>query len=154
MSDLESLSNSERAVINSYLRFIRASASTTDIASRDLLANGLTGTQYGVLDNLYHQGPMRIGELAEHGLKSCGNLTLVVDNLEKMKLVKRNRDESDRRVVVVNLTAKGDKLISKLFPKHVEDINAAMSGLTKSELKELARICRKLSRKHEDVLVD
>ncbi len=60
-----------------------------------------------MLESLYHRGPLRPREISARLLKSGGNITLVVDNLEKRGLVRRQRDSVDRRVVVVSLTEKG-----------------------------------------------
>lgn len=102
----------------------------------------LTPRQFGVLEALYHLGPMRPGQLSAKLLKSGGNITLVVDNLARDGLVQRQRDSDDRRVVVVSLTEKGQQRISRIFPRHVADILTEMSILTAEEQETLSRLCR------------
>ncbi len=58
-------------------------------------------------------------------------------------LVKRERDEKDRRYFNVILTKKGKKLIRKIFPGHANGIVSAMENLTKSEQKQLGILCKK-----------
>ena len=77
-------------------------------------------------------------------LKSGGNITTVVDNLEKRGLVERRRCSEDRRVIYAHLTAAGEQAIKAHFPKHAEQIEREMSVLTAPELAELGRLCRKL----------
>lgn len=61
-------------------------------------------------------GTMSQTEISSKLLKSGGNTTLVVDNLEKHGLVQRHRDGEDRRVVMVELTTAGYELIESIFP--------------------------------------
>src|SRR5690554_6115814 len=44
---------------------------------------GLTAAQFGVLEILYHKGNLRIGEILEGTLSTGGNMTVVIENLEK-----------------------------------------------------------------------
>ena len=71
-------------------------------------------------------------------------MTSVLDKLERKQLVSRERGESDRRVVHVSLTPAGRRMISKVFPRHLDRVVEAMSVLTKQEQEDLSRICRKL----------
>jgi len=83
-------------------------------------------------------------ELASKILKSSGNLTMVIDNLEKRALVRRVRDTVDRRKVTVMLTEEGRQLISQVLPTHVASITDEMNTLTPQEQITLGEICRKL----------
>lgn len=106
----------------------------------------LTVSQFGVLEALLHLGPMCQRELGQKILKSSGNITMVVDNLEKQGLVIRQRDGEDRRFVTVHLTEEGSRLIGEIFPRHVAAIVEEMSILTAVEQEELGHLCRKLGR--------
>ena len=105
---------------------------------------GVTESQFGVMDALLHLGPLSQGQICEKILRSGSNVTTVVDNLERDGLVTRVRDEADRRVQIVQLTAKGRSLILEAFPAHVTRVTALMSALSADEQRELGRICRKL----------
>ena len=115
------------------------------LARRDT-HGGLTESQFGTLETLYHLGPMSQTEICGKLLKSSGNTTLVVDNLEKHGLVQRQRDENDRRVVMVQLTEAGRELIAGLFPAHAAVVSEEMSVLTPEEQRQLGELCRKLGR--------
>ena len=104
----------------------------------------LSTSQFGVLEALYHLGPLQPSQLAQKILKSSGNLTLVLTNLEKRGLVRRQRQEDDRRCILVHLTATGRQLIADIFPGHVEIVTREINVLTADEQRELARLCRKL----------
>jgi MarR family 2-MHQ and catechol resistance regulon transcriptional repressor len=107
---------------------------------------GLTESQIAVLEAIRHLGPLQQGELCRKILRSGSNLTTVVDNLERAGLVRRVRDESDRRIQVVHLTDEGRSLIERALPAHVERITRCMAALQPDEQRELGRLCRKLGR--------
>lgn len=133
-----------RQALDAYIKLVRASESVTSRVTRHLEDDGLTVSQFGALEALFHLGPLSQRELAQKILKSGGNVTMVIDNLEKAGLVKRERDEEDRRLYRVTLTPSGRKLIKNIFPRHAEKIASQMKVLTNEELQELGRLCRKL----------
>lgn len=106
---------------------------------------GLTVSQFAVLEVLYHKGDLRISEIIEKVLSTGGNMTVVIDNLVKDDLVKRCIDPKDRRVTLISITEKGRKLISDVFPKHLENINEIFSVLTIEEKRNLISLLKKLS---------
>lgn len=137
----------EVRALDAYIKLMRAAESVSARLLTHLLAAGLTLSQFGALEALFHLGPLRQGALGEKLLRSSGNITLVVDNLEKAGLVARKRGGQDRRVVTVHLTPKGRRLISRIFPRHVVAIVEDLSTLSKPEQEELARLCRRLGLK-------
>lgn len=141
----------EVLALNTFIKLFRAVESVkARLAARHTMGH-LTPSQFGVLESLHHLGPMRQGEISAKLLKSGGNITLVVDNLEKQGLVQRQRDADDRRAVVVSLTEAGRASIERLFPAHVAAIVAELSALTAEEQETLGRLCRKLG-KHKSVI--
>ena len=129
--------------LNAFIKLQR-SAESVSVRIHAVLPEALTITQFGVLEAIYHLGPLCQSELAEKLLKSGGNLTLVVDNLEKAGHVLRERDTSDRRFVVVKLTPKGQSFIEALFPKVVANVTREMGALSSTELADLGRLCKKI----------
>ena len=104
------------AALDAYIKLVRA-AESLSARSHRVLPAGLTITQFGVLEALHHLGPMCPSTIAGKVLKSAGNLTLVVDNLVKAGLVRRERNPDDRRFLTVHLTGKGRRFIADLFPR-------------------------------------
>ena len=107
---------------------------------------GLTPTQLGVVEALLHLGPLGQRVLGDKLLMSGGNITTVVDNLERRGLVRRERRGDDRRHVTVHLTPEGRRLISRVFPGHVAAIVEAFSALSAAEQAQLGRLAKKLGR--------
>lgn len=130
-----------------YVKLMRAAETVTGSIHRHLAQAGLTVSQFGVLEALHHLGPLCQRDLGRKILKSNANITTVVDNLEKRKLVTRERSNRDRRFLTVHLTEAGQRLIEELFPRHAAAIETEMNILSAEEQEELGRLCRKLGRK-------
>lgn len=134
----------EVLALSVFVKLMRASESVSVRVHRHLAQHNLTISQFGVLEALYHLGPMCQRDLAQKILKSSGNLTLVIDNLEKRSLVNRQRDPQDRRYFIIKLTNQGSGLIQDIFPDHARRIAKALSVLDSGELQDLGRLCRKM----------
>jgi MarR family 2-MHQ and catechol resistance regulon transcriptional repressor len=133
----------EVLALDAYIKLMRAADSVTARAHLSL-PDGLTLTQFAALEALYHLGPLYQSELATKLLKSGGNLTLVVDNLERDGFVTRTRDAADRRFVKVDLTPKGRRFIGTLFPKIAASLTQEFGVLSSRDQLALARICKRL----------
>lgn len=134
----------ERLALSTYLKLTRASESLWNRLAPGLQREDLTTSQFGVLEALYHLGPMHQHELGERILKSSGNMTLVIDNLEKRGLARRERSTADRRCIQVHLTEEGERLIRRVFPGHADAITRELAVLTQEEQRALGHLCRKL----------
>jgi len=134
----------ETRALNAFIKLVRAAQSVSGRVESHFSEIGLSVSQFGALEALYHLGPLFQKDLASKILKSTGNITMVVDNLEKQGLVDRVRDENDRRHYSVRITEKGAALIRSFFPGHVARIVDEMGALTRSEQEELDRLCRKV----------
>jgi MarR family 2-MHQ and catechol resistance regulon transcriptional repressor len=138
--------------LDSFIKLMRAAESVAARVHQQLPAYNLTISQFGVLEALYHLGPMSQRQLAQKILKSSGNMTMVIDNLEKRKLVLRVRDVQDRRSFSIQLTPEGERLIATIFPDQAQKITEAFAVLDHHEKQELARLCKKLKPQNQDNL--
>lgn len=139
--------DSEKMALDAYTKLMRAAESVTSRTSRAMAAADLTISQFGVLEALYHKGPLCQRDIATKILKSSGNITMVIDNLEKRGLVRRERDLQDRRYFTIYLTDAGNSLIAEVFPTVLAAIKEEMSILKQEEQEELGRLCRILGLK-------
>lgn len=130
--------------MNAFITLMRAADSLTARLAEGLAEHGLTASQFGLLETLMHLGPLCQKELARKLLVSGGNVTMVVDNLEKRRLVTRERSAVDRRLVTVALTPAGSKLIAAVFPSHMATIVSQFGILSAAEQETLRRLCRTL----------
>jgi len=137
-------SEEERRALDAYVKLSRALATVDARIHRPLAASGLTASRFGVLEALFHLGPLNHRELGRKILKSSGNVTVVIDHLEGAGLVARGRDPHDRRNVVVSLTPAGRSRIEAVFPAHVRRIVDAFAALDPKEIAQLAELAKRL----------
>jgi len=137
-------SKSDVNTLNAFIKLMRSVESMNNRLNRHLYEADLTVSQFGVLEVLHHLGPLNQRAIGEKLLKSGGNITMVIDNLEKCGYVKREKDPDDRRAVLIHLTDSGKSFIKDFFPKHLDKIKEEFSVLTEDEKEELGRLCKKL----------
>jgi MarR family 2-MHQ and catechol resistance regulon transcriptional repressor len=130
--------------LNTYTKLMRAAESVTVRVNRHMSAADLTISQFGVLEALFHKGPLCQRDLAAKILKSTGNITMVIDNLEKRHLVRRERSTEDRRYLTVHLTGTGEELIAQVFTAVEAAIVKEMRELSDKEQEQLGTLCKKL----------
>ena len=136
----------EQRALNAFIKLMRATDCVSAELTRQIGEAGLTMGQFGVLESLLHLGPMCLGDLGAKLLRSGSNLTTVVGNLAKRGLVTRTPRASDKRVVDVDLTPKGRRLITALFPAHARRITRIFSSLSSTHQRQLRVLCPTLGR--------
>lgn len=139
--------STDAPVLSAYIKLVRAAESVTVRSHRHLASVKISFGQFAVLEALFHLGSLCQKDIATKILKSPRNITMIVDNLEKRELVRRERDAGDRRYLNVHLTEKGRELFEQIFPRHVESLQEEFQLLEPSELEELGRLCRILGTK-------
>jgi DNA-binding MarR family transcriptional regulator len=112
--------------------------------TRNAATNDLTLAQLSILLTLLEQGPIRMTELAAHERVRTPTTTVAIRRLEKLGLVKRSRDPSDLRAVLVDITPEGlaqhqealanrraflGTLLAKLGPEELETLSKALVPL-------------------------
>ncbi len=136
----------ERLALDTYIKLSRATAAVDARINRPLAEASLTTSQFGVLEAVWHLGPLTHGEIGRKLLKSSGNVTVVIDNLARRGLVQRESDADDRRISRVALTATGTALLEAVFPAHVARVVDAFDSLDADELATLSTLLRRLGR--------
>jgi MarR family 2-MHQ and catechol resistance regulon transcriptional repressor len=139
----------EQLALDTFIKLTRAASSFMDRLIVHNTFEELTPSQFAVMEALLHLGPLSQSEIANKILRSEGNITLVIDNLEKHSLVQRTRSHEDRRVVIVSLTARGEQTIGRIFPRHLAAIVEEISVLSAEEQALLGRLCRKLGKREQ-----
>ncbi len=140
----------EKLALDTFIKLSRASESfdARMLAHHSLCE--LTVTQFAVMEALFHLGAMSQTEIGAKLLKSGGNITLVLDNLERHGYIARDRCEYDRRKFLVRLTDAGRAKIETVLPNHVAVIVQEMSVLTPEEQSTLGGLLKKLGKGKDD----
>jgi MarR family transcriptional regulator, 2-MHQ and catechol-resistance regulon repressor len=133
--------------LNSYIKLIRSFESISSHLYMKLAKEGLTETQFFTLDVLYHLGSMNQKDLGKKISRSEGNITMVVNNLEKQKLIKKKQSEDDKRVYIIKLRNEGKELYERVFPKFLKIIMSEFEGIKEKEHKEFQKVCKKIGLK-------
>jgi DNA-binding MarR family transcriptional regulator len=130
------------AVSNVY----RAGTAVRNHMERTVLADyELSWVAFTVLWVLWIWGEQETGHVAAEAGVTKGTLTGVMKTLTGQQLIRRVPHADDKRRVSITLTAKGTKLIAKLFPAFNQHEAMAVGALTATEQKELARLLRKVT---------
>lgn len=91
------------------------------------------------------QGRCNISQLADHlGVKPSA-VTFMMDRLEQNKLIIREHDQKDRRVVNIRLTKQGENMLETILESRKAIITKYLSYLTEDELSFMAETAEKLA---------
>jgi MarR family 2-MHQ and catechol resistance regulon transcriptional repressor len=124
----------------------RAYSAVSEVLKADVERHGLTPAEFGILEVLYHKGPLLLGDVQKRILASSGGVTFLVDRLASRGLVERLACQSDRRARYAALTKQGRKLMGEIFPAHAAVIRDAVAGLGRAEQRELTELLKTLGK--------
>lgn len=144
MQNKKSYGKETDLVLKTWVKLARASSLVHKKSMESIRSFGLTQPQFSVIETLGHLGPLKIGVICDKMLVSGGNMTLVLDNLEKNNLIERVPSKEDRRAILVKLTEKGEKLFNQIFIVHAENIRNSFKSLDEIELELLGALLKKL----------
>jgi len=139
--------NKDISSLDSYIKLIRTVETIKAKISKSLAEFNISENQFYCMDAVFHLGLLTQKELGAKLLRSGGNITLVIDNLEKNNLVKRKKDKKDRRKYFITLTTKGENLYKDIFPIILSLIVDEFNPLSEKEMKELQGYCMKIGKK-------
>ena len=104
----------------------------------------ISGLQAVILREIGARGPVTQVGLARATAKDPSALVRILDDLEKREFVERRRSESDRREMLVSLTAKGRKVLGPLDVAHKRLADAAAAALTGDERRVFVALAEKI----------
>ncbi|MCA8936723.1 MAG: MarR family transcriptional regulator [Planctomycetes bacterium] len=133
----QALTPSERARVGLWIRLARC----YNLAFRELrsgLREECTMPQFDVLAQLERSPEgLTFSAISEKLLVTAGNLTGIVDRLEKQGLARRETNPNDRRQTFIKLTDKGREYCDKVIPQHTHDIARLLGGLSDNTVQNL-----------------
>jgi DNA-binding MarR family transcriptional regulator len=132
--------------LEAFLVLLGVAGEVSAAAGEDLARHGLAEGRFLILSLLLesHPKPLSHSELAELSGVTNGNITGLVDALERDGHVKREDSGEDRRVTPIALTPSGRRLIEKILPDHLRRIAGLMADLSASERKSLVSLLKKV----------
>lgn len=112
---------------------------------RKILKNyTITPPQFIALQWLFEHGDMTIGDLSNKMFLAFSTTTDLVDRMENNSLVRRIRDNKDRRVVRIHLLDEGERIIEEVIEKRSQYLNSVLSEFDEEEVKKLSHLLKKL----------
>jgi len=112
---------------------------------------GLGQSDFRVLAALLHEGPLPVNVIGEKVKLTTGSITTAVDRIEAKWLVARKNHPDDRRIRLVELTAKGRRLIERAYSRHSMEMEKAVSVLSREERDILVELLRRLAKAKQQV---
>lgn len=140
----DSLSPDGDAALRLWVILSRAHSAIAAHAADDVARHGLTLAEFGILEALFHRGPMLLGEVQRRILVSSGGITFLVDRLAAKGLVERRSCPTDRRARYAALTPEGQRLLAEIFPAHADALTRVMAGLSTHDKQGVADLIRAL----------
>jgi DNA-binding MarR family transcriptional regulator len=126
-----------------WLRLARIYQKIERANANQLRRFGLSHAQFDVLAHVGAVEGITQQELADHLLVTKGNVTQLVDRMERCGLLVRRQEG---RANLLYLTPQGRALFDEVVPPHEEHIAQLFYGLTPDEQRELHTLLRRLDR--------
>jgi len=143
MKKAESLSGGSG--VHVWLVLWKAARAVEGYAQNSVSQLEICGSDFAVLEALYHKGPLPVNEIGKKVLLTSGSITTAIDRLETRGLVERRSHGTDRRAKVVHLTKEGRKAIAKAYVDHAADMEQlASASLNRKERKTLIRLLKQI----------
>lgn len=130
--------------VHLWLVMMKAHRSLARYAEQSIARSDLGLSDFAVLEVLLHKGPQKVSELGRRVGLTSGSITSAINRLEEAGWVSRSSVGEDRRSRLVELSARGEKLIRKVFAHHEEVMETAASGLSRAERNALVPLLKKL----------
>src|ERR1700736_5619359 len=131
--------------VHVWLVFTKAFQALVPHAAGSIKRTKLGDSDFRVLEVLLHKGPLPVNTIGPKVWLTPGSISVAVDRLEKKGLVRR-RNTDDRRVRLVELTAKGRALITKTFREHATAMEKAAGVLSNEERLTLLGLLKKFGK--------
>src|SRR4030088_1249927 len=135
----------DSAGVHVWLVLMKAFQALIPHAAGSIKRTELGDSDFRVLEVLLHKGPLPVNTIGPKVWLTPGSISVAVDRLENKALVKR-KNTDDRRVRLVQLTTKGQALITKTFREHAVAMEEPAPVLSKEERLTLLRLLKKLGK--------
>ena len=147
------------SAVEAFLHLLRTGDEVFSVGDRNMADHNMSHGRFGVLMLLWRSaaprpvptdgcpaacGPRTPAELAEAAGVTRATMTGLVDTLERDGYVRRDPDPTDRRMMSVRLTPKGERFLEEFLPGHFKSIAGLMRSLSEAERKTLVRLLTKI----------
>ena len=134
-----------KELLNTVITLTQVNGYFTKVLNENISKFGLNLTDFSVLDLLFQKGEQTTQKIGEKMLITSGSITYIVNKLEKMELICRNKSETDKRITYIKLTKKGRETIFELLLLQIEKINEIFSDFSREDLINLNHLLKKFN---------
>jgi MarR family 2-MHQ and catechol resistance regulon transcriptional repressor len=145
------MNKSSRDPVHCWLVLVKAFQAASKYLYAGLEETGIDDTDFRILEALLNKGPLPVNTIGPKVFLTAGSISTAVDRLVERGLVSRVESPEDRRVRVVSLTPKGQRLIAPVFRKHAAEINKVFADATPKELRALETTLKKIGKGAESL---
>jgi MarR family transcriptional regulator, 2-MHQ and catechol-resistance regulon repressor len=138
---------SENLSLKAFVVLMKASKSLQEVTKDDISNHGMRMSDFEILEALYHKDKLTVREVSEAVLINTGSITYVIDKLEKKGLIERSNCKDDRRVVYIQITEEGKKLMDTIFPAHQRVIEDLFEGISEQEKDTVIKVLKHVGKK-------
>jgi MarR family 2-MHQ and catechol resistance regulon transcriptional repressor len=113
---------------------------------KQMKKQGLSESEFTVLELLYHKGKFPLHRIGERLLTTSGGITYTIDKLEGKGLLRRVACPADRRVTYAEITAEGAALMDDIFPAHAAFIEEMFRDVAPEEKTLAIELVKKIGK--------
>jgi MarR family 2-MHQ and catechol resistance regulon transcriptional repressor len=145
------MDKTSRDPVHCWLVLVKAFQAASKYLYAGLAETGIDDTDFRILEALLNKGPLPVNTIGPRVYLTPGSISTAVDRLVVRGLVSRVESPEDRRIRVVSLTPKGERLIEPIFRKHAAEIRKAFADASPKELRALETILKKIGKRAENL---
>jgi MarR family 2-MHQ and catechol resistance regulon transcriptional repressor len=127
--------------------FFRASHALEQVIKDEVLSHGLSLSEFGVLEALYHKGPLNVNQVISKVLIPNSSMSYVIDQLVSKGLITKTKDAIDKRVYRLDLKTAGRDFMDQMYPIHEQRLRQVLDRMTVEEEKTLQTLLKKIGKK-------
>lgn len=137
----------ENLSLKAFVVLVKASKALQERMMQDIKNYGMKTSEFTILETLYHKGKQTVREISESVLIKTGSITYVIDKLEQKGLLKRQYCQEDRRVVYIDITNEGKKLMDEIFPKHQQVIEELFADISDQQKQTVINVLKTVGKR-------
>lgn len=139
---------SDNLSLKAFVVLMKASKSVQEQIKADISSYGMRISDFAILEALYHKGRQTVREVSDAVLINTGSITYVIDKLETKGYLERTNCKDDRRVVYIQITEAGKKLMEEIFPKHQQVIEKIFENVSTEEKEIFIDVLKRIGLQH------